>query len=136
VNNGDASFTFLAWLDVAGQRAHRSRAARTRRPALRGPHHPAVGAPELNNVIAKLELMPQRMNAGKGNRIGERQVEPGPEAPEGWVVEHQGITGGWSMRNGSERRNRRLEDFLKRCRTVQRVDRSRRGYRCSDRSTP
>ena len=31
-------------------------------------------APELDNVIANLELMPQRMNAGKGNRATERQV--------------------------------------------------------------
>ena len=28
----------------------------------------------MDNVIANLELMPMRMNAGKGNRIGEWQV--------------------------------------------------------------
>ena len=31
-------------------------------------------APELDNVIANLELMPQRVNAGKRDRVGERQV--------------------------------------------------------------
>jgi 5-methylcytosine-specific restriction endonuclease McrA len=36
---------------------------------------PRSVAPELDNVIANLELMPQRMNAGKGNRVGERQVD-------------------------------------------------------------
>ena len=35
---------------------------------------PRSVAPELDNVIANLELMPQRMNAGKRNRVGERQV--------------------------------------------------------------
>jgi hypothetical protein len=30
--------------------------------------------PELDNVIANLELMPQRMNSSKNARIGDRQV--------------------------------------------------------------
>ena len=30
-------------------------------------------APELDKVIANLELMPLRMNAGKRDKIGERQ---------------------------------------------------------------
>ena len=32
-------------------------------------------APELDNVIANLELMPQRMNAETRDRIGERQAD-------------------------------------------------------------
>jgi hypothetical protein len=32
-------------------------------------------APELDSVIANLELMPRRMNAGKRDRVGERQVD-------------------------------------------------------------
>jgi len=35
---------------------------------------PRSVAPELGNVIANLELMPQRMNAVKRDRVGERQV--------------------------------------------------------------
>ena len=35
---------------------------------------PRSVAPELDNVIANLELMPQRMNASKGDRIGDRQL--------------------------------------------------------------
>jgi hypothetical protein len=34
---------------------------------------PRAVAPELDNVIANLELMPFRMNAGKRDKIGERQ---------------------------------------------------------------
>ena len=36
---------------------------------------PRSVAPELDNVIANLELMPQRMNAGKRDRVGKRQVD-------------------------------------------------------------
>jgi hypothetical protein len=35
---------------------------------------PWAVVPELDNVIANLELMPQRLNAGKSDRIGDRQV--------------------------------------------------------------
>ena len=34
---------------------------------------PRAVVPELDNVIASLELMPQRANAGKQDKIGERQ---------------------------------------------------------------
>ncbi len=34
---------------------------------------PRAVAPELDNVIANLELMPQRMNAGKSDKVGDRQ---------------------------------------------------------------
>lgn len=36
---------------------------------------PRSVAPGLDNVIANLELMPQRVNAGKRDRVGERQVD-------------------------------------------------------------
>ena len=36
---------------------------------------PRSVAPELDNLIANLELMPQRMNAGKHDRVAERQVK-------------------------------------------------------------
>jgi hypothetical protein len=47
--------------------------------------------PELDKVIANLELMPMRMNAGKSDKIGERQVDLGKKllnagllSKEGW----------------------------------------------------
>ena len=43
---------------------------RTRRPR-QGLYH--VRAPELDNVIANLKLMPQRMNASKNATVGQRQ---------------------------------------------------------------
>jgi hypothetical protein len=67
---------------------------------------PRSVAPELDNVIANLELMPQRMNAGKGNRVGERQLsharalhEAGLLTAEGLrVVEAAGaVSGGFPM---------------------------------------
>lgn len=36
---------------------------------------PRTVAPELDCVIANLELMPQRMNLSKGDRVGARQVD-------------------------------------------------------------
>jgi len=35
---------------------------------------PRAMAPELDNVIANLELMPLRLNEGKSDRIGDRQI--------------------------------------------------------------
>jgi hypothetical protein len=34
---------------------------------------PRSVCPELDNVIANLELMPERMNTGKGAKVGQRQ---------------------------------------------------------------
>jgi hypothetical protein len=34
---------------------------------------PRAVCPELDNVIANLELMPMRMNSGKSDRVGSRQ---------------------------------------------------------------
>ena len=36
---------------------------------------PRAVCPELDNVIANLELMPLRMNESKGNKIGARQID-------------------------------------------------------------
>jgi hypothetical protein len=36
---------------------------------------PRAVLPELDNVIANLELMPLRMNASKNDRVGARQVD-------------------------------------------------------------
>jgi hypothetical protein len=36
---------------------------------------PRAVVPELDNVIANLELMPLRMNESKNDRVGERQVD-------------------------------------------------------------
>ncbi|MBE7501433.1 MAG: hypothetical protein HS113_14235 [Verrucomicrobiales bacterium] len=35
---------------------------------------PLAVVPELGNLIANLELIPQRMNASKRDRVGERQL--------------------------------------------------------------
>ncbi|MDZ4402099.1 MAG: hypothetical protein U1A53_05500 [Prosthecobacter sp.] len=32
-------------------------------------------APQLDKVIANLELMPLRMNQGKASRVGQRQID-------------------------------------------------------------
>ena len=36
---------------------------------------PRAVCPELDNVIANLELMPLKMNQGKGDGIGQRQMD-------------------------------------------------------------
>lgn len=36
---------------------------------------PRVVAPELDNVIANLEMMPLRVNRKKGDKVGDRQVQ-------------------------------------------------------------
>jgi len=36
---------------------------------------PRAVCPELDNVIANLELMPRRMNESKNDRVGARQVD-------------------------------------------------------------
>lgn len=71
----------LGCLDKAGLRDMRRGQSPTIR---RGPYKgdqlsvdhiiPRAVCPELDNVIANLELMPLRMNAGKRDRIGDRQL--------------------------------------------------------------
>ena len=70
----------LGCLDDAGlAEMRRGKAATVRKGPYKGDQlsvdHiiPRAVAPELDNVIANLELMPQRMNSGKRDRIGERQ---------------------------------------------------------------
>jgi hypothetical protein len=70
----------LGCLDKAGLRDMRQGHSPTIR---RGPYKgdqlsvdhiiPRAVAPELDNVIANLELMPLRMNEGKRDKIGDRQ---------------------------------------------------------------
>jgi hypothetical protein len=52
---------------------------------------PRSFAPELDNVIANLELLPAKLNAQKGSKLGQRQrdlarklFEAGLLSPEGW----------------------------------------------------
>jgi hypothetical protein len=52
---------------------------------------PRSVAPELDNLIANLELMPQRMNAGKrdrgaGGHLKSAQSWPREGAPSSWSV--------------------------------------------------
>lgn len=52
---------------------------------------PRSVAPELDNVIANLELMPQRMNASKGDRIGDRQVSHARALHKAGLLSAQGL---------------------------------------------
>jgi hypothetical protein len=70
----------LGCLDAEGlSEMRRGRAATVRRGPYAGDQlsvdHiiPRGVAPELDNVIANLELMPQRMNASKNAKVGQRQ---------------------------------------------------------------
>lgn len=72
----------LRCLDRDGLRGmHRGQAPTVHRGPYRGQQlsvdHiiPRAVAPELDNVIANLELMPLKMNEGKNARIGARQVD-------------------------------------------------------------
>ena len=72
----------LGCLDADGLQEMRRGEAPTVR---RGPYHgeklsvdhiiPRAIVPELDNVIANLELMPLRMNEGKNDKIGARQLD-------------------------------------------------------------
>ena len=50
-------------------------------------------APELDNVIANLELMPQRMNVGKRDRVGERQVDLARRMHKAGMLSAKGLGG-------------------------------------------
>jgi hypothetical protein len=52
---------------------------------------PRSVAPELDNVIANLELMPRRMNAGKRDRVGERQVDLARKFHEASMLNTKGL---------------------------------------------
>jgi hypothetical protein len=46
---------------------------------------------ELDNVIANLEFMPQRMNSSKGDRIGQRQVQKAEELNRAGLLADSGL---------------------------------------------
>ncbi len=46
---------------------------------------------ELDNVIANLELMPQRMNSAKGDRVGERQIQKAEEFHRAGLLADRGL---------------------------------------------
>jgi hypothetical protein len=72
----------LGCLDAAGlAEMKRGRAPTVTKGPYKGDHlsvdHiiPRAVVPELDNVIANLELMPLRMNESKNDRVGARQVD-------------------------------------------------------------
>ena len=54
---------------------------------------PRAVVPELDNVIANLELMPLRMNEGKSNKIGERQRDMAQKFYQAGVLSKEGLEG-------------------------------------------
>ena len=50
---------------------------------------PRAVCPELDNVIANLELMPLRMNQGKSNGIGQRQVNFGKKMMDAGMLSNK-----------------------------------------------
>ena len=52
---------------------------------------PRAVVPELDNVIANLELMPMRMNAGKNDKVGERQLDLGKKFFEAGLLSKAGL---------------------------------------------
>lgn len=52
---------------------------------------PRAVVPELDNVIANLELMPMRMNAGKKDKVGERQIELGKKLNKAGLLDKGGL---------------------------------------------
>jgi hypothetical protein len=52
---------------------------------------PRAVVPELNDVIANLELMPLKMNEGKNAKIGARQVDPARELHKAGLLSGEGL---------------------------------------------
>lgn len=52
---------------------------------------PRTVAPELDNVIANLELMPLRMNEGKNDRVGDRQVDLARKLRKAGLLSEKGL---------------------------------------------
>jgi hypothetical protein len=52
---------------------------------------PRSVCPELDNVIANLELMPQRMNAAKSDKIGDRQRSLAKRLFEAGLLSNKGL---------------------------------------------
>lgn len=88
----------LGCLDAEGIKEMRQGKAATVR---RGPYRddqlsvdhiiPRVVVPELDNVIANLELMPMRMNAGKSDKVGERQLDLGGKLHKAGLLSQSGM---------------------------------------------
>ena len=76
---------------------HRGQAPTVRR----GPYHgeklsvdhiiPLTVAPELDKVIANLELMPLKMNEGKNAKIGARQVDVARKLHRAGLLSSEGL---------------------------------------------
>ena len=52
---------------------------------------PRAVCPELDNVIANLELMPQRMNSSKNDRVGSRQVDMARKLNKAGLLNDKGL---------------------------------------------
>jgi len=52
---------------------------------------PRAVCPELDNVIANLELMPMRANASKNAKIGSRQVQKAEELHRAGLLSKEGL---------------------------------------------
>jgi hypothetical protein len=88
----------LGCLDAEGLRDMQRGQAPTVR---RGPYHgdqlsvdhiiPRAVAPELDNVIANLELMPLKMNEGKNDKIGSRQLDLARKLQKAGLLSPEGL---------------------------------------------
>ena len=88
----------LGCLDSEGlQEMHRGEAPTVRRGPYRGEKlsvdHviPRAVVPELDNVIANLELMPLKMNEGKNAKIGSRQVDLARKLHKAGLLSSEGL---------------------------------------------
>ena len=88
----------LGCLDPAGLREmHRGEAPTVHRGPYRGEKlsvdHiiPLAVVPELDNVIANLELMPLRMNEGKNAKIGARQLDLARKLHKAGLLSSEGL---------------------------------------------
>ena len=88
----------LGCLDSEGlQEMHRGEAPTVRRGPYRGEKlsvdHiiPRAVVPELDNVIANLELMPLKMNEGKNANIGSRQVDLARKLHKAGLLSSEGL---------------------------------------------
>jgi hypothetical protein len=88
----------LGCLDAEGMAEMRKGKAPTVR---RGPYKgdqlsvdhvvPRAVVPELDNVIANLELMPERMNSAKKDKVGARQMALAKKLAEAGLLSRQGL---------------------------------------------
>ena len=88
----------LGCLDDAGlAEMRRGKAATVRKGPYKGDQlsvdHivPRAVVPELDNVIANLELMPMRMNASKNDKIGDRQRDMAKKFYQAGLLSRKGL---------------------------------------------